>query len=278
MAWRTARSIQTLFDQLERAAPAAAPHGSGGVQPDEWGTIGDAVHDPSSDHSPKNFPGLGQQVVTAGDFPNRPDLGLDAHRVLDNIRHSHDARVKYGISNDQIFSSYATANRAAWTWGPYNPNDPNRDRHRTHGHLSVVGDARADGTQPWQIGGVQAAADTEEDDMGQSFGPVQLEQGTTSLVIPPVQAGVADPRRVWLNIGGDLGDDKAAVRVWASDGEGNWSPVSAIGPDGVGQLTNGKVISAELAKGVRLISITRVPATGATAVFPRSLSACFERQ
>lgn len=277
VAWRVARSILVLFDQLEHEAPAAAPGASGGVRAEEWGTIGDTVHDPSSDHSPKNFPGWGSQIVTAGDFPNRPALGLDAHARLDAIRRSHDPRVKYGISNDQIFSSYSTANRAAWTWGPYNPNDPGRDRHRTHGHLSVVGDARADGTQPWQIGGA-AAADTE-DDMGQSFGPIQLEQGTTSLVIPPVQAGVADPRRVWLNVGGDLGNDKAAVRIWASDGAGNWNPVTGGGLDaqGIAQLINGEVLSVELAKGDRLISITRQPATGMTTVFARSLSACFER-
>lgn len=151
MTWRAAKSLLVLHQQL-KAGSRAAPPATGA---DEWGLIGDAAHDPTSDHTPHDFPGWGTQIVTAADFPNRPDLGLDAHQVLDDIRRSHDTRVKYGISNGQIFSSYATSSRAAWTWGPYSGTS---DMHFTHGHLSVVGDSRADGEQPWQtIGG---------DDMG----------------------------------------------------------------------------------------------------------------
>ncbi|MER7280428.1 hypothetical protein ABT369_38925 [Dactylosporangium sp. NPDC000244] len=141
-----------MHQQLQAGAPRARPPGTGA---DEWGLIGDAAHDPTSDHSPHNFPSWGNQIVTAADFPNRPDLGLDAHRVLDDIRRSRDGRVKYGISNGQMFSSYAVAGYGPWTWRPYNPK--NGDRHFTHGHLSVVGDARADGTQPWQTIGSQLA-------------------------------------------------------------------------------------------------------------------------
>jgi len=99
MAWRTAKSIPVLFTQLQRAVPAARPGASGGIGAAAWGTIGDAEHDPTSDHSPHDFPGWGKQIVTAGDFPNTPALGLDAHRVLDDIRKSRDPRAKYGISN-----------------------------------------------------------------------------------------------------------------------------------------------------------------------------------
>jgi hypothetical protein len=118
-----------------------------------------------------------------------------------------------------------------------------------------------------------------ESDMGQSFGPVQLEAGVTSLVIPPVNAGAADPRRTWLNLGGDLGNDKAALRVWLSDGTGWTGPLAGTGFDsnGVVQLANAKVVSVELPTGTRLVSVTRVPATGETDPFTRSLSACFER-
>lgn len=147
MAWRVAKSILTLHAQLKRGAPRAAPPAT---PADAWGTIGDAVHDPTSDHSPHDLPGLGDGVVTAGDFPDVPDLGLDARKVLDDIRRSRDPRVKYGISHGQMFSSYPTSSYPAWTWRPYS----GKDGHFTHGHLSVVGDARADGTQPWQtIGG-----------------------------------------------------------------------------------------------------------------------------
>jgi hypothetical protein len=149
--WRPARSLMTLHQQLQKGAPRAAPPATG---VDEWGLKGDAAHDSTSDHTPHDFPGWGSQIVTAADFPNRPDLGLDAHRVLDDIRQSHDPRAKYGISNAQIFSNHpvdqAGQTYPAWAWRPYFGDD----LHKTHGHLSVVGDARADGMQPWAtIGG-----------------------------------------------------------------------------------------------------------------------------
>lgn len=137
MTWRVAKSIPTLQAQLRPLAPNA-PTSS-------WGTISDAAHSSTSDHSPHDFPGWGSQIVTAGDFPKAERL--DPRAVLDAIRRSHDVRVKYGISNGEMFSSYPTSKYAAWTWRPYSGSD----LHFGHGHLSVVGDARADGTQPWAI-------------------------------------------------------------------------------------------------------------------------------
>lgn len=158
MAWRTARSLLVLHAQLKAGSRAAPP----ATDPTEWGTIGDTVHNPSSDHTPHDFPGWGYDIVTAADFPNRPDLGLDARKVLDDIRRSRDPRAKYGISNGQMFSSYATSTYPAWTWRPYT----GKDGHFTHGHLSVVGDARADGQQPWQtIGKSRSGSQHEEESM-----------------------------------------------------------------------------------------------------------------
>jgi hypothetical protein len=270
MAWRAARSLLVLQQQLQAGAPRARPPATGA---DEWGLIGDAAHDPTSDHAPKNFPGWGSQIVTAADFPNRPDLGLDAHKALDDIRRSHDSRVKYGISNDQIFSSYATNSRRAWEWGPYNPGDKKRDRHMTHGHLSVVGDARADGEQPWHtIGAPAAAAADEEDDMGQSFGPtLLLEDGRTPFTIPPVQGGAADPREVWLNVGADSDGAPVGVRVMASRGDGKgWFPQ---GGAEVHVIPGNEVLSISLDKGVRQLSIAR-----AEPLYAGPISVCFERK
>lgn len=152
MAWRAARSLLVLHRQLQAGAPRARPPATGA---DEWGLVGDAAHDPTSDHTPHNFAGWGSQIVTAADFPNRPDLGLDAHQVLDDIRRSKDPRAKYGISNGEIFSNHAVEEHGRsydpWDWRPYlksNGTYP-ADRHFTHGHLSTVGDIRADGEQPW---------------------------------------------------------------------------------------------------------------------------------
>jgi hypothetical protein len=292
MAWRAARSLLVLHQQLQAGAPRARPPATGA---DEWGLIGDAAHDPTSDHSPHDFPGWGSQIVTAADFPNRPDLGLDAHQVLDDIRRSHDPRVKYGISNGQQFSSYAVRGFDAWTWRPYSPK--NGDKHFTHGHLSVVGDHRADGTQPWAFTGAPAAADAhteEDDDMGASFGPITIErEGVTSLTIPPVQAGAADPRQAWLNICNDLGPYAVALRVWISLGRGkdDWQPLTTGGLNSAGMVTlaSGQRLSAELPKGTCGMTISRkaVDAAGmpcepnspsaVTPPFQGHMTCCIER-
>lgn len=154
MTWRPANSLLRFHAQVKVKCPRAAPpHTSDS----EWGLIGDAAHDPSSDHSPHNFPGWGNEIVTAADFPNRVDLGCDAHAILDSIRVSRDPRAKYGISNAQIFSNHPVTENghsyAAWEWRPYHGSD----LHKTHGHLSVVGDARSDGIQNWNIGGIVPA-------------------------------------------------------------------------------------------------------------------------
>jgi len=162
MTWRAARSLLQLQRQLKAGAPRAAPPAT---PADAWGLVGDTAHSSTSDHTPHDFPGWGTQIVTAADFPHAPALGLDSRQVCEDIRRSRDPRVKYMISQDQICSSYPTSTRAAWTWGPYNPNDPNRDRHDTHAHLSVVGDARADGEAPWRTIGAVAPITIGDDEM-----------------------------------------------------------------------------------------------------------------
>ncbi|GAA3304558.1 hypothetical protein GCM10020218_104360 [Dactylosporangium vinaceum] len=251
MAWRAARSLTVLHQQLQAGAPRARPPATGA---DEWGLIGDAAHDPTSDHTPHNFPGWGSQIVTAADFPNRPDLGLDAHRVLDDIRRSRDPRVKYGISNGQIYSSYAVSGYGAWDWRPYNPK--NGDKHFTHGHLSVVGDARADGTQPWQTIGADVAGEEDDDDMGASFGPITIErEGLTSLTIPPVQGGAADPRSAWLNFCNDTGQPYA-LRIWYSTGNEGFSPFPGTN-GGLLAIRSGQRWSQEIPAGTACLSILR---------------------
>jgi hypothetical protein len=248
MAWRAAQSLLVLHQQLQAGAPRAKPPAT---SEDEWGLLGDSAHDPSSDHTPHDFPGWGNDIVTAADFPNRPDLGLDAHQVLDDIRRAQDERAKYGISNGQIFSNHEVTEGGrtypAWTWRPYNPK--NGDRHFTHGHLSVVGDSRADGTQPWPTIGEEEY----EDDMGASFGPIPLGLDITSLSLPPVGGGAADPRDAWLNIGNDTFGPAYALRIYWSDGAGNWTPLGA----GQFAIRSGVTLSIQLPPGTRILSFTR---------------------
>jgi hypothetical protein len=277
MTWRAANSLLVLEHQLQAGAPRAAPPAT---PAEAWGTIGDALHDPTSDHSPKDFPGLGNDVVTALDIPHAPALGLDSRAVCDDIRRSRDGRVKYLISQDQICSSYATANRAAWEWGPYNPNDPNRDRHGTHAHISVVGDSRSDSWASWATIGGQAAAG-EEDDMAGSLGPMLMrsEDMQHPICMPPVEGGIADPRRTWLNAGIDFGGP-CHLRIWQTNGDGVFTPLHDTNPDGVIALKAGIIFSVQLQKGVRLLSVLRVAdpsVAGATVAFG-PVSFCLERQ
>lgn len=153
MAWRVARAIPVLFDQLRPLAPDA-PAAS-------WGTIADSSHSSTSDHAPKDFPGWGNDIVTAADFPK---WGLlRPWDVLNSIRLSHDDRVKYGIADRQIFSSYPIDGYPAWTWRPYA--NAKNDPHDDHGHLSLVGDARADSRRLWVTSLSSKPQQQEEDPM-----------------------------------------------------------------------------------------------------------------
>lgn len=147
MVWRVAGGVLAWHRDLQAGYPAAAPPATPKVA---WGTVADAAHTSTSDHAPKDFPGWGQDIVTAGDAPHRPELGLDMATVTEAMRKARDVRVKYVIFNRRIFSSYSTPARSAWTWGPYS--NASTDPHTDHAHLSVVGDPRADGTQPWEVG------------------------------------------------------------------------------------------------------------------------------
>lgn len=134
-----------------------------------------------------------------------------------------------------------------------------------------------------------AAAAGEEDTMGASFGPIEIQrQGVTSLCIPPVQAGIADPRQVWLNIANDSADKPYALRVWVSKGDQNWTALSGH-EGGYLKLASGEQFSQQLDAGVRIVSISRKSLTFAGDVVEPSpngvgpqpydghLTCCFER-
>lgn len=148
MTWRAAKSLIVFQNQVR---PFAA-----GADPRSFGLKGDDQHDSTSDHAPHDFPGWGQDIVTAADIPRFGNL--HPRQVLDNIRKSKDPRVKYGISEGQMFSSYAAHGIAPWTWRDYS----GKDGHFDHGHLSVVGDKRADDERPWQIGAAEEADELSE--------------------------------------------------------------------------------------------------------------------
>jgi hypothetical protein len=136
MAWRVARSVLVLFDQLNTLLPNRNKASDG--------TIGDKNHKPPSDHLPDEH-----GVVRAGDYTHDPAHGADMSVISEQLRMTRDARIKYVIFNHRMFSSYSTSQHPAWTWRPYTGT---KNPHEHHMHVSVVSTLAADGTIPWEIG------------------------------------------------------------------------------------------------------------------------------
>jgi hypothetical protein len=113
---------------------------------------------------------------------------------------------------------------------------------------------------------------SSEDDMGASFGPLEILPDTTSLCIPPVSAGAADPRPAWLNICNDTFGQDYALRIFGSKGDQTWQPVIGAG---VVVVKSGERVSMQLATGVAAVSIKRQPVEGV--VYDGPLTCCFER-
>ena len=121
MSWRVAKSLLKLRDQVNARAPNRDKSSDG--------TIGDASHQSrSSDHNPWVVDG-GIGVVTAIDISNDPAHKVVSRDIAEAIRASKDSRVKYVISNRQIFSSETKS----WEWRTYTGPNP----HTAHVHISV---------------------------------------------------------------------------------------------------------------------------------------------
>lgn len=138
MAWRVANSLNQLRDQMNHAWPTRSKASDG--------TIGDSLHSATSDHAARDFPGWGNDIVTARDITHDPAHGADMNKLAESIRASRDGRVKYVIWQQRMFSSYATSQYPAWAWRPYS------GAYHSHLHVSVVGDSRADNTSvAWRM-------------------------------------------------------------------------------------------------------------------------------
>lgn len=149
MAWRLAKSLETLRKQINDAAPTRSKASDG--------TVGDDAHaSRSSDHNPwvKDGP-VG--VVTALDITHDPRSGVDCAAIAEALRASDDPRLKYIIWNRRIWTPTKSAQ-----WRVYSGVNP----HDRHVHVSVVSTkARYDDVRPWAWGAAKPniAADVVED-------------------------------------------------------------------------------------------------------------------
>lgn len=144
MAWRLAKSLVKLREQVNEAYPNRSKASDG--------TIGDQSHAASySDHNPNK-----NGVVVALDLTHDPANGFDAHALAEHLRKNHHPNLRYIISNARIAGWWNN-----WQWQP-------SSGHTKHIHVSVgtlgVDDGqtydRYDDASPWNIN-VGAAVVTE---------------------------------------------------------------------------------------------------------------------
>lgn len=132
MAWRVAKSLLTLRDQVNALAPNRSK--------DSDGTIGDTAHSKTkSEHNPN-----AKGVVRAMDITHDPAHGFDSWKFADMLRLKKDPRIYYIISNGRI-AAPSIANNA---WRKYTGKNP----HDHHMHVSVLGDEKLyDDPSRWDI-------------------------------------------------------------------------------------------------------------------------------
>lgn len=130
-----AGSLVSLRAQVNAIAPGRSKTADG------W--IGDTAHfSRVSDHNPDQF-----GIVRAIDITDDAAGGLDALWLREALRRGRDPRIKYVISEGQMFSYYRTSTHPAWAWRPY----VGVNAHMQHVHVSVVPGTAGDRAGSWSL-------------------------------------------------------------------------------------------------------------------------------
>lgn len=198
MAWRVAKSLLKLRDQINAAYPNRSKSSDG--------TIGDEGHSSRvSDHNPNE-----QGVVCAMDITNDPAHGLSSEELAQALVRSKDRRIKYIISNRKICSGLGQG-QPTWQWRPYSGKNP----HDHHCHISVRSPASFyDDASDWQIDGMPAAIDHPEPSTDES---PMLRRGVKGNNVVTLQR-LLNARGASLTEDGDFGvqTEKAVVAFQAA--------------------------------------------------------------
>jgi hypothetical protein len=141
MDWRLAKALVQMRSELDTNFPKRDRESDG--------SIGDARHAAkSSDHNPWVHDHAGQPIVTAIDVDRDITNSFHSRDLAEWLRLRRDPRIKYVISNAQMFSAYPTGSRKAWEWGPYTQ----ANKHFEHVHISVSDkETLFDSQKPWTI-------------------------------------------------------------------------------------------------------------------------------
>ena len=148
MAWRLAKSISTLLNQVNAEDPNRRKDSDGG--------IGDAAHaSRGSDHNPYIKVGS-MGIVRAFDFTHAPETGFDAYAFAEVLLKAKDPRIKYVISKGKIASG--KNGPQPWVWRKY----VGSNAHNHHTHVSVSESVKEfDDPKKWDLGGMEAEADLQ---------------------------------------------------------------------------------------------------------------------
>lgn len=126
MAWRLAKSLVKLREQVNAAHPNRSTASDG--------SIGDPRHAArASDHNPNSA-----GVVTAVDITVDRANGVNGYELSRSL--AQDGRAKYIIYNSEIFRSY----KPQLGWAKYTGSNA----HKQHVHISVLA-SKADDESPW---------------------------------------------------------------------------------------------------------------------------------
>lgn len=134
MAWRLAKALEHLRDQVNAKYPGRSKASDG--------TIGDTAHSArKSDHNPD-----AGGVVRALDLTHDPRNGFDSYKFAEHLLHVQDPRLSYVISNGKIGSG--PRGPSPGVWRKYTGANP----HDHHVHISVVAGSLGDDARDWDIG------------------------------------------------------------------------------------------------------------------------------
>lgn len=193
MAWRLAKSLDTLRTQVNASWPKRSKASDG--------TVGDLNHSSrSSDHNPSPA-----GVVCAMDITHDPKSGCDSYALAAALVASKDARIKYIISNGRIVSG-TNQGQTAWKWRKYTGANP----HNHHVHISVKSNAaNYDSTAKWDL----SAMASQPVDKAYVTPPPTLRKGSKGDAVKRLQTLLKT-----VKVDGDFGTktQEAVVKFQAS--------------------------------------------------------------
>jgi len=282
----TPQSIVDMEDPLCDAFGVGLDHfGAKGNEYHTYGfhrSIDWILHSPDSRYGSSDYSVQGRnrngdtRLIRAFDFtPGEWGSRDNREKMIQITRNVYDAAMNYDTRLATLFEFAGTldgVNVITFSGQGGVKKTPFDSSHLDHAHGSLWSDT-ADHNHMGIVDVMLHGAG--ETDMSGSFGPtlMRADDDEFPMIIPPVQAGIADPRETWINIGGDLGLP-AYLRIWVSKGDGAFRPL--IG-DGVVKVESGKRISVKLESSDSIIGVSRSKGPEAD-VRRTAISFCFERK